>query len=52
VSITLPADHVTGATGVLTGVAENLNGTKTVHYWAEDVVYFAWTAAPHVREVT
>ena len=47
VSITLPDNYVTGATGVLTDKKINDNGTQTVSYYCEDVHDFAWTADPN-----
>jgi aminopeptidase N len=45
VNINLPKEYLTGATGVLIKTTEHKNGTKTMHYRAEDVVDFAWTAS-------
>ena len=45
VDLTVPKDYVVGATGVLQGVKENRDGTKTVSHRAEDVHDFAWTAS-------
>jgi hypothetical protein len=45
VNINLPQDYLTGATGVLIKTTKHKNGTKTMHYRAEDVVDFAWTAS-------
>ena len=46
--LTVPADHVVGATGLLvSGDADGSAGaTKTLRYRAEDVHDFAWTASP------
>ncbi len=44
VNITLPEDYVVGTTGILLNEIDNLNGTKTLRYRAEDVIDFAWTA--------
>ena len=49
VKITLPKNYVVGATGVQTSDSDNLNGTKTVAYHAEDVHDFAWTADPNFK---
>ena len=35
-----------GAVGLLTNKETNDDGTKTLHYRAEDVIDFAWTASP------
>jgi hypothetical protein len=46
VSISLPEDFVVGAVGVLKEETQNNDGTKTLEYYAEDVIDFAWTASP------
>ncbi len=51
VKITLPKDHIIGATGVQTGETDNGNGTKTVSFHAEDVHDFAWTSDPNYKVV-
>ncbi len=43
-AITLPADYVTGGSGVRIGESANADGTKTVRYRAEQVTDVAWTA--------
>ena len=58
VRITLPADMVTGGTGLPVSTTHNADkerpgdDTQTVHYHAEDVIDFAWTASPYFREAT
>jgi hypothetical protein len=52
VTITLPADYVTGGTGLPASTVGNDDGTQTVRYHAEDVIDFAWTASPHFQEAT
>lgn len=52
VTITLPAGYVTGGTGLPVSTVDNGDGTNTVHYHAEDVIDFVWTASPHFREAT
>jgi len=52
VSITLPTGYVTGGTGLPISTVDNGDGTQTVHYHAEDVIDFAWTASPHFQEAT
>jgi hypothetical protein len=52
VGITLPAEYVTGATGLPQGEEDNGDGTKTVRYHAEDVIDFAWVASPRFLEAT
>lgn len=50
VSITLPDEYVTGGTGLLVEHNEHGDGTQTVHYEANNVIDFAWTASPHFQE--
>jgi len=45
VNLTLPQDHVAGASGVQVGEKNNDDGTKTLTFRAEDVHDFAWTAS-------
>ena len=52
VTITLPVGYVTGGTGLPVSTVDNGDGTQTVHYHAEDVIDFAWTASPRFREAT
>jgi hypothetical protein len=52
VSITLPVEYVTGATGLPVSTEDNADGTKNVRYHAEDVVDFAWVGSPHFLEAT
>ena len=52
VTITLPVGYVTGGTGLPVSTVDNGDGTQTVHYHAEDVIDFAWTASPHFQEAT
>jgi len=52
VTITLPATCVTGGTGLPVSTVDNDDGTQTVHYHAEDVIDFVWTASPRFREAT
>jgi hypothetical protein len=51
VKITLPKNHIIGATGVQVSDTDNGNGTKTVAFHAEDVHDFAWTADPNYKVV-
>lgn len=50
VEITLPAEYVTGGTGMLADVEARAGGMQTVTYQAERVIDFAWTASPHFQE--
>ncbi len=52
VKITLPKEYVTGATGIEKETKLNTDGTKTVNYYAEDVVDFAWTASKRYKIFT
>jgi hypothetical protein len=46
VDMTVPKEYVVGATGLLSNVKDNGDGTKTITHHAEDVHDFAWTASP------
>jgi hypothetical protein len=46
VSLTMPSDYVAGSGGITVEEVDNLNGTKTIRWRAEDIVDFAWTAWP------
>ena len=51
VTLTVPRDGVVGATGVLREQHDNGDGTKTLHFVAEDVHDFAWTIDPRFHTV-
>ncbi len=50
VNMTVPADHILGATGIEVEVKDNGDGTRTHFYHAEDVHDFAWTSSPEFVE--
>jgi hypothetical protein len=52
VTLTVPRDGVVGATGTLRDEHDNGDGTKTLHFVAEDVHDFAWTIDPRFQAVT
>jgi hypothetical protein len=52
VTITVPANYVTGGSGQMVSATPNVDGTQTVRYHAEPVIDFAWTASPHFRTAT
>lgn len=52
VTITLPTGYVTGGTGFPVSTVDDGDSTQTVHYHAEDVIDFVWTASPHFQEAT
>lgn len=51
VKINLPVEYVAGSGGLLLDEFVESDGTKTLHYRAEDIVDFAWTAWPGYKEV-
>jgi hypothetical protein len=51
VTLTVPRAGVVGASGTLRDEHDNGDGTKTVHYIAEDVHDFAWTIDPRFRVI-
>lgn len=51
VEITLPQRFVVGASGSLIQQKDHTDGTQTLHYQAEDVTDFAWTASPFFTEI-
>ena len=49
VKLTLPANQVVGASGVVEGARRNHDGTQTLTFHGEDIHDFAWTASPRFR---
>jgi hypothetical protein len=47
VKLTVPNRYIVGASGVQIGEQQNPNGTKTLHFYGEDIHDFAWAASPH-----
>lgn len=47
VKLTVPKRYIVGASGVPLGEQDNANGTKTLHFYGEDIHDFAWAASPH-----
>jgi len=47
VHLTVPNRSVVGASGVPTGTRANLDGTKTLGFYGEDIGDFAFAASPH-----
>lgn len=51
VQLTVPDRYKVGASGVQIGERNNKNGTKTLHFYGEDIHDFAWAASPHFVEM-
>jgi hypothetical protein len=51
VTLTVPREGVVGATGTLRDERDNGDGTRTLHFVAEDVHDFAWTIDPRYRVI-
>jgi len=51
VDMTVPANYVVGATGILENERVNGDSTKTCFYHAEDIHDFSWTASPLYKVV-
>lgn len=47
VKLTVPDRYTVGASGVQIGERRNSDGTKTLHFYGEDIHDFAWAASPH-----
>ncbi len=47
VGITVPENFIVGASGLLNYSKKNEDGTKFLHYHAEDIIDFVWTASPN-----
>jgi hypothetical protein len=52
VTLTVPDTHVIAATGMLVGVRDNADATRTLTYRAESVHDFVWMADPFMDTVT
>jgi len=52
VTLTVPSTHVVAATGVLVDARDNDDGTRTLHYRAEDVHDFVWMADPYMEVIS
>ncbi len=52
VNLTTPQTHVVVATGVLTGVRDNSDGTRLHTYRAEDVHDFVWMLDPYMEVIS
>lgn len=51
VTVRMPLDYIAGSGGYLVDETDNGDGTKLVHWKAEDIVDFAWTAWPGYKVV-
>jgi hypothetical protein len=52
VRLTLPREYTVGASGVPTGDHTNGDGTRTLSFYGEDIIDFAWAASPHFTVTT
>lgn len=52
VKLTMPRDEVVGASGIEVSSSNNADGSKTVHFWGEDIHDFAWTIEPEYKVLT
>jgi len=52
VSLTVPDTHVVAATGMLVGVRDNADPTRTLQYRAESVHDFVWMADPFMETIS
>ncbi len=52
VRLTLPKNYTVGASGVPTGDQLNNDGTRTLHFYGEDIHDFAWATSPHFTVTT
>lgn len=50
VRLTVPRNWIVGATGVEQDVIDGADGSRTHHFYQEDVHDFAWTTSPHYLE--
>jgi hypothetical protein len=51
VKLNVPIRYTVGTSGVQVGERDNGNGTKTLHFYGEDIHDFAWAASPHFKVV-
>jgi aminopeptidase N len=50
VHLTVPRNWIVGATGTELDVRDEADGSRTHHFYQEDVHDFAWTTSPHYLE--
>jgi hypothetical protein len=50
VRLTVPRNWIVGATGTERDVTDEADGSRTHHFYQEDVHDFAWTTSPHYLE--
>jgi hypothetical protein len=50
VRLTVPRNWIVGATGIEQDASDEADGSRTHHFYQEDVHDFAWTTSPHYIE--